>query len=77
VKVKSWRRETGRGEKVRKKKCIFLFDFKETKLDSHMTFKSDVKFSVDTFIYKKHFHRRPYATRKAVLPKHDASLQNK
>jgi hypothetical protein len=34
------------------------------------------KFRVDTFSYKK-IHRRPYATRKPVLPKHDGILQKK
>jgi D-lyxose ketol-isomerase len=36
--------------------------------------KSDVKNFVD--IIKKHFYRRSYATRKAILPKDDAITEN-
>jgi hypothetical protein len=74
---KKWKRRRGEGggekEETRRDKVEKL---ESKKYLTQRELKSDVKFCVDTFSYIKDFHRRSYATRNSVLPRHEPILHN-
>jgi hypothetical protein len=63
--------------KAEKTRVFFFILESKKSLNAGRLSKLDVKFYLDTFLYKKHFHRRSYATRKDVLPIHGAILQKR
>jgi hypothetical protein len=60
------------------KNYIFPYEFKDSKIITNDLWwlKSDVTFRVDTFLYKKLFHRTSYAKVMTVLSEHIFFLQN-